>query len=197
MKIDSEVLINDLVERSKQNVNAVEKLLQEPLQTLNWRASSESWSILECIEHLNLYGDFYLPEIGSKIETTRFRTPSPIFKSGLLGNYFAAMMLPKENLKKIKTFRDKDPIGSNLGKNTLERFIEQQKSCLVLLNKAKTIDLNRTKTAISITKLIKLRLGDTFRVLIYHNQRHLVQAAKVLEKQRLNVHSKRDSPLVR
>ncbi|RXM56703.1 hypothetical protein BOQ60_25350, partial [Chryseobacterium sp. CH1] len=31
------------------------------------------------------------------------------------------------------------------------------------------IDLEKTKTSISISKLIKLKLGDTFRFVIYHN----------------------------
>lgn len=182
MKINSEALLNDLAERTRQNLNEAEKLAQNPVATLNWRENTENWSVLECIEHLNLYGDFYLPEIEKKIQNSRFKTPAAIFKSGLLGNYFAEMMLPKENLKRIKTFKDKDPIGSDLKKDAIWRFIDQQKFCLNLLNAARAVDLNRTKTAISITKLIRLRLGDTFRVLIYHNQRHVVQAAKVMEK---------------
>ncbi|MGB3549023.1 MAG: hypothetical protein WBA17_18760 [Saprospiraceae bacterium] len=38
--------------------------------------------------------------------------------------------------------------------------------------------MNRTKTAVSITKLIRLRLGDTLRVVVYHNQRHVAQALR-------------------
>ena len=44
------------------------------------------------------------------------------------------------------------------------------------------IDLNKTKTAISISKLIKLKIGDTFRVVVYHNERHLIQAEKILNR---------------
>ena len=65
-------------------------------------------------------------------------------------------MLPKEKLNKMKTFKDKNPIGSELDKKTIERFITQQEQILNLLDKSKEIDLNKTKTAISISKLIKL-----------------------------------------
>ena len=41
---------------------------------------------------------------------------------------------------------------------------------------------DKTKTAISISKLIKLRLGDTFRVLIYHNERHIKQAERAIKE---------------
>lgn len=88
-------------------------------------------------------------------------------------------MLPKEKLNKIKTFKDKNPIGRKLDKTTIERFISQQEEVLNLLDKSRKIDLNKTKTAISISNLIKLKIGDTFRVVVYHNERHIVQANKI------------------
>lgn len=89
-------------------------------------------------------------------------------------------MLPKEKLNKMKTFQSMNPAGSQLGTEVLEKFLKQQEELLALLEKAKTVDLAKTKTAISISKLIKLRLGDTFRVVIYHNYRHIVQADNCL-----------------
>lgn len=46
---------------------------------------------------------------------------------------------------------------------------------------AQQVSLNKTKTGISISTWIKLKLGDTFKVVIYHNKRHIVQALKALE----------------
>ena len=183
MNIKTKLLLLDLTNRTEDHITTAKKLIEEPLETLNWREKAESWSILECIEHLNLYGDFYLPEIEKQIAGSKFPQPTEYFKSGLLGNYFAKSMLPKEKLNKMKTFRDKNPLGSSLSKLSIEKFISQQKEVLLLLNKASSINLTKTKTAISISKLIKLRLGDTFRVLVYHNQRHLVQAERTLRKQ--------------
>jgi len=36
---------------------------------------------LECIEHLNRYGDFYIPEITKRIKTGKSTTTSSPFKS--------------------------------------------------------------------------------------------------------------------
>ncbi len=184
MKIEAAFLVDDLTQRTKQHLQHAEELRQLDFEKLNWKESPESWSVLECIEHLNLYGDFYLPEIERRISTSKYARPTQLFKSGMLGNYFALSMLPKEKPNKMKTFKDKNPSGSKLGLATIDRFIEQQIKLLELLNKAKQVDLSKTKTAISISKLIKLRLGDTFRVVIYHNQRHLVQADNALKKQK-------------
>ena len=180
MTIRSVELIQDLIERTHININQAKKFNSISTEKLNWRAEQDSWSVLECFEHLNLYGDFYIPEIKIKIESSKTQSKDN-FKSGILGNYFAKSMLPKEKLNKMKTFNDKNPIGSKLDKLTIERFILQQKEMLNLLEKSKKIDLNKTKTAISISKFIKLKIGDTFRVVIYHNERHLVQANKVLK----------------
>lgn len=73
-----------------------------------------------------------------------------------------------------------NPVNSKLTKEVLTVFLSQQQTMLKLLNQARSISLNKTKTSISISKLIKLKLGETFRVVIYHNQRHLVQALKAL-----------------
>jgi hypothetical protein len=54
---------------------------------------------------------------------------------------------------------------------------------LNLLEQGKKVDLTRTRTSISISSLIKLRLGDTLRVVIYHNQRHLAQVRRILSHQ--------------
>ncbi|WP_421895817.1 DinB family protein [Marinoscillum sp.] len=182
MKTLSEDLIQDLIERTRQTLNATEILKQEPFDLLNWKPAPERWSVLECIEHLNLYGDFYLPEIARRIRESQ-KPAEPYFKPGLLGDYFAKSMLPREKLNKMKTFADKNPNASDLTIDSMDRFISQQKELLVLLNKSRSVSLSKTKTAISISKLITLRLGDTFRVVIYHNQRHLVQANKVLNLQ--------------
>ncbi len=178
MKIKSKQLIDDLRQLTLRNIAEAEKFLSAEYELLNWKSDETSWSVLECLEHLNRYGDFYLPELRRRMDESKHKTASVWFKSGLLGNYFAKMMLPKEKLNKMKTFKPMNPIGSKLDISVLNKFIEQQETLLDLLEKAGQIDLSKTKTSISISNLIKLRIGDTFRFVIYHNQRHLVQCQK-------------------
>ena len=178
MKLTAEQLIQDLIERTRLNSIQVEHFNVLSIEELNWKATPESWSILECLEHLNLYGDFYIPELKLRIDNSNTKAKR-FFKPGFLGNYFAKSMLPTEKLNKMKTFKDKDPKSSTLERTTIERFILQQHQLLTLLEQAKAIDLNKTKTAISISPFLKLKLGDTFRVVVYHNERHLEQARKI------------------
>ncbi len=173
--MQAEELITDLIERTKEVMNAAEGFKDLGLNILNWKENPEKWSVLECLEHLNLYGDFYIPEMDKRMAASS-KAPAEKFKTGLLGNYFAKSMLPREKLNTMKTFKDKNPAGSLLGIETLDRFLNQQKQILELLQKARNANLNKVKTGITISNIIKLKIGDTFRVVIYHNQRHIVQA---------------------
>ena len=186
MKTSTDFLVAEMIERTRQNLNAAAHYKTLSDNQLNWRKAEGSWSVLECLEHLNLYGDFYLPEFDRRISNSKY-TAERKFKSGMLGNYFAQSMLPKEKLNKMSTFKDKNPAASQLDKRTINRFIEQQKKMLVLLERARKVSLNRTKTSISIPLPVRLKLGDTFRFVIYHNYRHIVQAERVLKAQKTEV----------
>ena len=179
--MEAQVLITELIELTQSNMNEVEEFKKLDNASLNRRVDNESWSILECMEHVNRYGDFYIPEIKRCIENSNYEK-SEVFKSGILGNYFAKSMLPKEKLNKMKTFTSMNPINSDLDRDVLDKFMRHQEILLDLLNKARASNLTKIKTAISISKWMKLRLGDTFRIVIYHNWRHVVQAKKLVEK---------------
>lgn len=178
MKIKQTQLLDDLITMTQTHIKRVEAFFQLDNNQLNFKKNENSWSVLECIEHLNRYGDFYIPEITKRISGTN-TTSKTYFKSGLLGNYFAKSMMLKEKLNKMKTFKSMNPINSSLSVSVLDKFLLQLKQILEILNKCKGIDIQNIKTAISISKINKLKLGDTLRVVIYHNERHLQQAEKI------------------
>jgi hypothetical protein len=177
--MQSEKLIQSLIEQTRQILNTAEKLKNHDMETLTWKDDPNSWNILECLEHLNLYGHFYLPQIEEKIKTSSTKSDDE-FKSGMLGNYFAKSMLPKQKLNKMKTFKDKNPLNAKLDRTVIERFIHQQITLLELLNQSKKVSLNKVKIEISITSLIKLKLGDTFQFYINHIIRHLQQIENIM-----------------
>ncbi len=180
MTFDQNELIDDLVARCQKGQEGLERMKTASLESLNYKEDEKTWSVLECIEHLNRYGRFYLPEIDRRMQKGKDLKTTGSFKSGVLGNYFAKSVSPKETLNTMNTFSNMNPNNSDLGMETLEEFEGQLTEMIGLLEAARHLSLKRIKTAISISKVIKLRLGDTFRVVIYHNDRHLVQAKKAL-----------------
>lgn len=176
--MQSEALIQELIEQTKQLTTQVEQLQNLDMRTLTWKINPDSWNILECIAHLNLYGDFYLPQIEDTIKKSSTKHEAK-FKSGLLGDYFAQSMLPKEKLNKMKTFKDKNPLNAQLDKTVIDTFINQQTMLLALLNASRKVSLNKVKIKTSISSLIRLKLGDTFRFLINHIIRHVKQIESI------------------
>lgn len=180
MKVRSELLINELLALNTTLRNLATSYLNHSEELLNTKPTPESWSALECIEHLNRYGAFYLPEIERRLSANK-KPASTFFKSGVLGNYFANSMKPKDKLNKMKTFKNMNPSGSQLDKQVITTFIDQCNTLEQLLEQARTHNLQKVKTAISISTLLKLRLGDTFRFFLYHNERHWKQAERAMK----------------
>lgn len=184
MQIENHKLIDDLLRRMEKCTQSVKGFEALSLDQLQFKRD-DRWSILECLEHLNLYGDFYLVEIEKQILTNPRKNTSAKFKSGILGNYFANLMEVKEGkITKMKSPKDKNPANRGLSITTINRFLKQQERLVGLLNQCRSIDLTKTKAAISLTNLVKLRLGDTLRFFCYHIERHVLQAERALAEQK-------------
>ena len=181
METDNNTLIDELLAVTEAATEKARKLRLLPESQLNFKEDPERWSILECIEHLNRYGDYYLPEIEKAILHSKSNTSSLTFKSGVIGNWFANLMKVKNGrVVKMRTPGDKNPAGLALTPLTIDRFLKQQEVLKSLLAKARSVDLTNTKVPISLAKFMKLRLGDTFRFFINHIERHVIQAENVL-----------------
>ena len=182
METENNSLIEEMLVLAERATRAALKFREMPEQNLNFRNHPGQWSALECLEHLNRYGEFYLPEIEKAILAQQKKPGAHTFRSGLLGNFFANLMRVKNGrITKMKTPADKNPLGSPLSVTTVDRFLKQLEMLKSLLHQARQIDLTRTKVPISISRFVRLRLGDTFRFFVYHIERHITQANSVLE----------------
>lgn len=153
------------------------QLREGELKALEQKPKPESWSALECLEHLCRYGDFYLTECQGVINGAR-PTKASYFKSSWLGEYFAKSMWPAKELKKMNTFKSMNPSYSETRPGVLAEFEQQLEAWDHFLAASRDYSWQQLKTSISISKLIKLRLGDTLRVVLYHQERHLRQALR-------------------
>jgi hypothetical protein len=183
---NSNQLINDLQQQTEGFLNeAVQQWQMLPPATMLHKESPEKWSATQCLMHLNSYGDYYLPAIAKTIDEALSKKwlNTTDFKSSWIGNYFTELMLPKDaagTVKKMKAPKNHTPLANNNSDAAIATFIDQQEIMLQLLEKARGIDLRKAKTPISISKLIKLPVGDTFRFLIAHNYRHVLQAKRAI-----------------
>mgnify|MGYP005989863197 CR=1 FL=1 len=179
MTHNSTNIISSLIKMTSSHITYAKQLLETPEKNLQYKNNSKSWSALECLEHLNRYATFYNVEIAKRMHASSLPFTAT-FKSTFLGNKFSNDMLPKEGMKTMNTFKSKNPNLSKLDKEkVLSTFIKLQEELLALLEKAFSKNLDKIKTSTTLP-IVKFKLGDTFRFVIHHNERHIVQAKRVL-----------------
>lgn len=181
-------LIESLIADTKQVKSDAQAFAELSLDDLGAKPGKDQWSVLECIEHLNIADAHYISQFERKLEKAP-KSDHENFKPGWLGNYFVKSMKPKEDgtiPSPMKTLRKFIP-EINVQYDTLSKFIEDQDTLIQLLEKSKSLDLNKIKITSAIGSIVTFRLGDAFRFLIAHNQRHILQAQRALEKVRVAV----------
>jgi hypothetical protein len=181
--LNTQLLIAELSQQTQDLLAMVEQWNSLPVSLLNSQPQPNKWSPLQCIEHLNIYGRYYLPAIEKGINNTQY-APKPTFTSGWLGNYFVeSIKLPKSGTpsKPMKTLKSYNPNKLLDKQQVISEFLIQQEQLLELLEASKKVNLEKIRIPISINRLIKIRLGDCLRFVIYHNQRHFQQALKAMQ----------------
>lgn len=182
-KFKSEDLINQLESDVRQLIAAAEHLRQADSIKLAYPPEEGKWSAAQAIEHLNMYSRYYLPAI----EKAMVHIPKEVnawFVPGFFGNYFTKMMMPRnvyEIKNKMKTPKAYRPGRGVNVEGVFKEFFDHQNKLLQLLETARKRNLEQVRVPISISKLIRLKLGDTFRFLIAHEQRHMIQARNAIK----------------
>ena len=178
--VDSSLLLRELELRVESCIQLATSVLQNlDVNTQTKPSVTGGWSITQCLDHLNNYGYFYLPLIKVGLDKKKFLATKKEFKSTWLGNYFIHMMQTQPS-KKYSAMKQHLPAAHLDSALVIGEFIHQQELLLVYLNQAKAVDLNKIKISTSISKFLKLKLGDVFQFIIAHNERHLNQAKRNL-----------------
>ncbi len=188
MEVNSNELLDQLEHLLGRLTEIVEReFLPLSEQQLNWKPSPKRWSIAECLQHLNIISNAYSPLFMQQIElgVQKGYKARPKFRFKFMGNYAVrSVQLQEDNRlrNKIKSPKAYNPESSSSllnAKEVLSNYLEYQEEMLGFVAASRAVDLSRVRIPIAIFKIIKFRLGDMLRFVIYHNERHIVQAQKV------------------
>lgn len=156
-------------------------------EQLHWQPNERVWSIAQCLEHLNAYYRYYIPVFKGKIANTRFNEPGEYFTSSPMGRavYRSVKLGKVYNVKRVlKSRKEYNPlVNSSLkSENVIEDYLKFQEEFAEVLKESEKIDLRKTKCPLSLRPVVKLNLGDALTFMTYHNERHIFQAKRILEK---------------
>ncbi len=158
------------------------------------RPAPNRWSVLDNLEHLNLYNDIYLPILVKIIDKGKSKGLKPRlhFRSGWLGAYLTRSMKPRgaRIFNKMNTFKDKNPILTSVPDNVVARFFSQHQQLLQILAQAAETDIQKLRMSTTLGAFPKIRLGDGLAFVIGHEERHLLQIQRTLEELKMPVTQK-------
>ena len=110
----------------------------------------KKWSVAECIQHLNITLDIYIPQMLDVVKNkNKYLGQNEYFRYSLIGKMAVKSMAPKENNKipmKMKTFKILKPIEIEYSKQeVLDKFISFQKDIISLIDGAENMSMEKPK----------------------------------------------------
>lgn len=179
-------LIEELKRITQSNLDLLKKKFSHlNEQQKNWRKDKDSWSLNEIFAHLNEYSNYYHPAFSSRIQNTKYKEPKELYVSTPLGrSAWKSMKLgnAKNVKRKFKSPRSYNPFYNPeiVTGADIDSFQKSQIELLEIIDQAATVNMRKVKIPISISKIVRLKLGDALMYVVYHNERHMQQALNLL-----------------
>lgn len=149
---------------------------------LNWKPGEKRWSIGQCFDHLMTSNKTYFPVLEKISRGEKKNSPwesMPLFPV-LFGKMVIKAVDPASQ-KKYKTFPVFEPSNSAIPESIIGDFSKHQKELLELLRRTDAADHQRVKITSPASQIITYSLHDCCTLLITHEERHFLQAKRVLE----------------
>jgi hypothetical protein len=153
------------------------------------RPASDSWSVAECISHLNLTAEAMVPRIRAAIEHARTLPPVGTrgYRPSLLGRLLAGMLGPAPVVLGVTLGRSRTPAafvpGTQLGRAQVTgEFRKWQQETAALVGAATGLALDRTTIESPFVANTVYDGYSALRIVARHEHRHLAQAERALAK---------------
>jgi DinB superfamily len=147
-------------------------------EQLNWQPAPASWSIGQCLEHLCVTNEFYLPPISAALrEKPRF--PVEEITPGWFGGWFIRSFAePSPNSRRASAPGKIRP-GPRTDRSVLNRFLSSNQVCRDLILVARGNNVNRIRFWNPFLPGLRFTVGTGLKIIVGHERRHLLQAKRV------------------
>jgi hypothetical protein len=146
-----------------------------------WRPSPARWSVGECLTHLNITSEQFIPLLDQAIRDGRARSVEgrPPFGLGLVGWALLKFIEPPYRMK-TKTAPAFEPARLESMAATLDRFDYLQQEVQARIDRSAGLALDRLTLISPFDGRVKYNLYAAFRLIAAHQRRHLWQAEQTV-----------------
>jgi hypothetical protein len=158
-------------------------LEQTDEERFNWRPDERSWSVAQCLDHLNVGNRFYVESMRDALKAAKQKgiwRRGPI-RPGFFERWFIRTMGPQPR-RRLPAPRQIVPAARKSRAEVGEEWARVQGQVRDLLQEAAPLDLNATRFVNPFLPLVRFSVGTGFLVIEAHNRRHLWQARQVLAR---------------
>ena len=170
-------LATDLLASDKRAKRLLAGLTKEQL---NWQPAPISWSVGQCLEHLCLMNEVYLPPISAAFKE---KPDSPVeqITPGWFGGWFIRNFAePTSGSRRVGAPAKIRP-ASNVEVSVLDRFLSGNQSCRDIIVRARSKNVNRIRFWNPFIPGLRFTVGTGLEIIVRHERRHLLQAERVRE----------------
>jgi hypothetical protein len=156
------------------------KELVSPLTVdqLNWQSAGASWSVGQCLEHLCMTNEAYLPAISAALPGKPIASVQEIMPGWLARWFIRSYIEPSPQTKRASAPKKIAP-GSRVELSVLDRFLSSNQAARELVRRAGAYDVNRIRFKNPFIPGIRFTVGTGFEIICSHERRHLLQADRV------------------
>ena len=166
-----------------EQISADADALVAPLsdRQLVWQPAPDSWSVAQCLDHLNSTARVYLPMLDEGIANAIKRgmyAPGP-YSYSWVGRLLVHHFGPTTRVR-VKTMKPFQPLEGRSRHEIMAAFRAYQVQYVDRLRQANGLDLARARVSSPLARWLRFPLGSAFGLMAAHERRHLAQARRVI-----------------
>ncbi len=151
------------------------------------RPNPASWSAAECLAHLTIASEMFLPPLHLAIEEVRSRggrSDKPP-KMDVVGRVMRWFLEPPMR-KRVQTTAPLVPRSIRAKSEAFGQFAALQEKLIELLRSGRGLDLDKARIVSPFDTRVKYNAFSAFRIIVAHQRRHLWQAEHAIAALRAN-----------
>jgi len=148
------------------------------VEQLNWRPEPGAWSIGQCVEHLCIANEVYLPAMSSSLAGKPVSAVPDITPGPLARWFIRSYIEPSAQSKRAKAPKKIVP-GARVEPSVLDRFVRSNQAARKLVRNASDYDVNRIRFRNPFIPVVRFTVGAGLEIITRHERRHLLQAERV------------------